>query len=96
VVLGDDGEEQHYELQKFHRSNQGTCLNQRPIVMPGDRVVAGQPIADSSSTSTRARLRQNVLAAFMSWERVQLRGRDRAFGECRPKGPLHVHSHREA
>jgi len=69
VVRSDDGEEERYDLQKFHRSNQGTCLNQRPIVLPGDRVVAGQPLADSSSTAMgELALGQNVLAVFMSWE----------------------------
>src|SRR3989304_2129409 len=69
VVRSEDGEEERYDLQKFHRSNQGTCLNQRPIVLPGDRVVAGQPLADSSSTAMgELALGQNVLAVFMSWE----------------------------
>ena len=58
-----------YSLLKFLRSNQGTCINQRAIVSTGDRVVAGQPLADSSSTDQgRLALGQNVLAAFMSWE----------------------------
>ena len=65
-----DGEQLHsYSLLKFLRSNQGTCINQRAIVSTGDRVVAGQPLADSSSTDQgRLALGQNVLAAFMSWE----------------------------
>ncbi|HEY6057318.1 MAG TPA: DNA-directed RNA polymerase subunit beta, partial [Candidatus Limnocylindrales bacterium] len=65
----DDGELDEYRLQKFVRSNQGTCINQRPIVDTGDRVAAGQAIADSSSThSGELALGRNVLAAFMSWE----------------------------
>ena len=65
-----DGEHLHsYSLLKFLRSNQGTCINQRAIVSIGDRVAAGQPLADSSSTDQgRLALGQNVLAAFMSWE----------------------------
>ena len=58
-----------YPLIKFLRSNQGTCINQRAIVSRGDRVAAGQPIADSSSTDHgELALGQNVLAAFMAWE----------------------------
>ena len=65
-----DGEQLHsYSLLKFLRSNQGTCINQRAIVSAGDRIAAGQPLADSSSTDQgRLALGQNVLAAFMSWE----------------------------
>ncbi|MGI8925623.1 MAG: DNA-directed RNA polymerase subunit beta [Tepidiformaceae bacterium] len=63
--LGEVG----YALTKFTRSNQGTCLNQRPIVMRGQRVVAGEPLVDSSSTQGGdLALGQNVLCAFMSWE----------------------------
>ncbi len=64
------GEQLHsYSLLKFLRSNQGTCINQRAIVSSGDRIAAGQPLADSSSTDQgRLALGQNVLAAFMSWE----------------------------
>jgi DNA-directed RNA polymerase subunit beta len=58
-----------YRLQKFARSNQGTCINQRPIVNVGDRVKAGQPLADSLSTQNgELALGQNVLVAFMSWD----------------------------
>ncbi len=65
----DDGELDEYRLQKFVRSNQGTCINQRPIVDTGDRVVADQAIADSSSTQAgELALGRNVLVAFMSWE----------------------------
>ena len=61
--------ENSYPLIKFLRSNQGTCINQRAIVSSGDRVVEGQPIADSSSTDDgQLALGQNVLAAFMAWE----------------------------
>jgi len=65
----DAGELDAYRLQKFVRSNQGTCINQRPIVDVGQRVDAGQAIADSSSTENgELALGRNVLVAFMSWE----------------------------
>jgi DNA-directed RNA polymerase subunit beta len=58
-----------YNLVKFMRSNQGTCLNQRPLVLRGQRVRSGEPIVDSSSTQDGdLALGQNVLCAFMSWE----------------------------
>ncbi|MBP1705973.1 MAG: DNA-directed polymerase subunit beta, partial [Chloroflexi bacterium] len=65
----DAGELLEYPLQKFVRSNQGTCINQRPIVDVGTRVVPGQAIADSSSTDRgELALGRNILVAFMSWE----------------------------
>ena len=65
----DGGELVEYPLQKFVRSNQGTCVNQRPIVDVGSRVAQGEPIADSSSTDRgELALGRNVLVAFMSWE----------------------------
>jgi DNA-directed RNA polymerase subunit beta len=68
-VEADSGELDEYRLQKFVRSNQGTCINQRPIVDLGQRVGAGEAIADSSSTSYgELALGRNVLVAFMSWE----------------------------
>ncbi len=69
VILDDEGVEHPHRLRKFVRSNQGTCINQRPIVNKGDVVTAGQPIADSSSTENgELALGQNILVAFMSWE----------------------------
>jgi DNA-directed RNA polymerase subunit beta len=69
VLEYDDGERDEYRLQKFVRSNNGTCINQRPIVLRGQRVVAGQALADSSSTDKgELALGQSVLCAFMSWE----------------------------
>ena len=69
VILDPDGEERVYNLRKFVRSNQGTCINQRPIVDVGDRVAAGDILADSSSTGRgELALGQNTLVAFMSWE----------------------------
>ncbi len=65
----DSGELDEYKLQKFVRSNQGTCINQRPIVDVGHRVADGQALADSSSTQEgELALGRNVLVAFMSWE----------------------------
>lgn len=63
------GDIDKYRLQKFQRSNQGTCLNQRPIVKKGDRVKAGEIIADGPSTELgELALGRNVLVAFMTWE----------------------------
>ncbi len=57
-----------YTLQKFQRSNQNTCINQRPLVRVGDRVVAGDIVADGPSTDLGdLALGQNVLVAFMPW-----------------------------
>ena len=57
-----------YKLRKFRRSNQDTCYNQKPLVKPGDRVKAGQPIADGPSTSNgELALGRNLLVAFMPW-----------------------------
>ncbi|MEI7744172.1 MAG: DNA-directed RNA polymerase subunit beta, partial [Chloroflexota bacterium] len=68
-VETDSGELDEYKLLKFVRSNQGTCINQRPIVTVGQRVEIGAPIADSSSTQGgELALGRNVLVAFMSWE----------------------------
>jgi DNA-directed RNA polymerase subunit beta len=69
AIETDAGELDEYRLQKFVRSNQGTCINHRPIVNVGDRVAEGQAIADSSSTEMgELALGRNVLVAFMSWE----------------------------
>ncbi|MEX0783183.1 MAG: DNA-directed RNA polymerase subunit beta [Dehalococcoidia bacterium] len=71
VIRYDDpnlGEWTH-KMVKFTRSNQGTCLNQRPLIVRGERVTKDQPIIDSSSTQGGdLALGQNVLCAFMSWE----------------------------
>ncbi|MBI2849659.1 MAG: DNA-directed RNA polymerase subunit beta [Chloroflexi bacterium] len=69
IVKTDDGGEDVYPLMKFVRTNQGTCINQRPIVSRGDRLGKGQVLVDSSSTEKgELALGQNVLCAFMSWE----------------------------
>jgi DNA-directed RNA polymerase subunit beta len=58
-----------YTLRKYNRSNQSTCIDQRPIVTRGQKVKRGQVIADSNSTQTgQLALGQNVVVAFMSWE----------------------------
>lgn len=58
-----------YILKKFVGSNQGTCINQKPIVSKGDRVEAGQVIADGHSTeNAELALGRNILVGFMSWE----------------------------
>ncbi len=58
-----------YPLYKFRRSNQGTCINQKPIVVNGDKVEAGQVIADGSCTDAgELALGRNLLVAFMPWE----------------------------
>ncbi len=75
VVKTDDGGDidiggdvDIYNLTKFMRSNQNTCINQRPVVKPGDRVEAGEVIADGPATDRgELALGQNVLVAFMPW-----------------------------
>ncbi len=65
----DAGDAYRYKLQKFVRTNQGTCYNQRPIVSVGERVTADSVIADSYSTDKgELALGQNILVAFMPWE----------------------------
>lgn len=69
VVKTDDGDVDRYRLMKFMRSNQGTCMNQRPIVSKGQKVNAGDVIADGPSTDEgELALGKNVLVAFMPWE----------------------------
>ena len=69
VIRGEDGREHSYPLIKFTRSNQGTCVNQHPLVVKGERVSKGEILADSYSTDKgELALGQNVLCAFMSWE----------------------------
>lgn len=69
VVQDEEGKTYSFPLLKFVRSNQGTCITQKPVVNKGDRVVKRQPLADSSSTDQgELALGQNVLVAFMSWE----------------------------
>ncbi|MEZ0537021.1 DNA-directed RNA polymerase subunit beta [Caldicellulosiruptoraceae bacterium PP1] len=69
VIKNDDGTKDSYQILKFKRTNQGTCFNQRPIVKKGDRVKAGEVIADGPSTQLgELALGKNVLVAFMPWE----------------------------
>ncbi|MEI7665421.1 MAG: DNA-directed RNA polymerase subunit beta [Synechococcaceae cyanobacterium ELA263] len=69
VIRDDQGTEHTHFLQKYQRSNQDTCLNQRPIVNQGDSVIAGQVLADGSACEGgEIALGQNVLIAYMPWE----------------------------
>ncbi|SDP18242.1 DNA-directed RNA polymerase subunit beta [Selenomonas ruminantium] len=68
-VRTKNGELDHYKLQKFIRSNQGTCINQIPIVYKGDEVVEKQPIADGPATDHgELALGYNIVVAYMPWE----------------------------
>lgn len=68
-VKTKDGQEIVYNLQKYERSNQDTCLNQKPIVDEGEEVVPGQVLADGAATEGgELALGQNVLVAYMPWE----------------------------
>ncbi|NLU53666.1 MAG: DNA-directed RNA polymerase subunit beta [Clostridiaceae bacterium] len=69
VVRNVKGQKDQYKLLKYKRSNQGTCINQRPIVRKGDKVEAGDILADGPSTDNgEISLGKNVLVGFMTWE----------------------------
>ena len=69
IIRTDDNDKDEYILSKFTRSNQSNCYNQRPIVFKGDRVEAGEVIADGPSTSQgELALGKNPLIGFMTWE----------------------------
>ena len=69
IVRGKDGTVRSYTLRKYHRSNQSTCIDQRPAVTKGQIIKKGDIIADSSSTENgELALGQNVVVAFLSWE----------------------------
>ncbi|ANZ37572.1 DNA-directed RNA polymerase subunit beta [Lentzea guizhouensis] len=69
TVMADDGARNTYALHKFRRSNQGTCINQKPIVNEGDRVEQGQVLADGPCTeNAEMALGKNLLVAIMPWE----------------------------
>ncbi len=69
IVRLDNGDDHIYRLRKFNRSNQSTCIDQRPVVRKGERIEKGQVIADSSSTHYgHLALGHDVLAAFLSWD----------------------------
>ena len=69
VIKNGGSEEQSFDLIKFARTNQGTCINQHPIVNKGDKVKKGQVLVDSFSIDGgNLALGQNIICAFMSWE----------------------------
>ena len=69
IVTEDSGINRPYDLLKFQRSNQGNCINQRPIVNAGDRVEKGDVLADGPATSNgEISLGKNALIGFMTWE----------------------------
>ena len=69
VIRTDEGSLETYKILKFMRSNQGTCINQRPIVEKGERVTKGMVIADGPATSNgEISLGKNALVGFMTWE----------------------------
>ena len=69
ILKADDGTLEKHKLLKFQRSNQGTCVNEKPIVYKGQKVKKGDPIADGPSTDLgELALGRNVLIAFMTWE----------------------------
>ncbi|WP_433715315.1 DNA-directed RNA polymerase subunit beta [Nocardia sp. CA-084685] len=69
TVMADDGTRKSYRLRKFARSNQGNCVNQRPIVDEGQRVESGQVLADGPCTENgEMALGKNLLVAIMPWE----------------------------
>ena len=69
VIINDEGKKDVYNLIKFKRSNQGTCINQRPIVDVGDTVTKGEVIADGPATSNgEISLGKNALIGFLTWE----------------------------
>jgi len=69
VILNDNGKKLTYRLQKYLRSNQQTCINQRPIVWKGEKVKSGQILTDGPAiTSSELSLGQNVLVGYMPWQ----------------------------
>ncbi len=69
IIQEENGELRTYEMLKYSRSNQSTCINHRPVVYKGDEVVAGQVLADSTSTENgELALGRNVTVAFLAWD----------------------------
>ena len=84
-----------YRLMKFQRSNQNTCINQRPLVKVGDQVKKGDIIADGPSTELgELALGRNVLVAFMPWNGYNFEELDPAVRTHRQRRRLHLDSHR--
>ncbi len=68
-IQNTEGQTIHYRLKKYYRSNQDTCINQHPIVWPGDQIVSGQVLADGASTETgEMALGKNIFVCYMPWE----------------------------
>nr|YP_010196568.1 RNA polymerase subunit beta [Gracilaria cervicornis]UAD83965.1 RNA polymerase subunit beta [Gracilaria cervicornis] len=68
-IQNSDGYTIHYRLKKYYRSNQDTCINQRPIIWPGENISVGQTIADGASTDGgEIALGRNIIVAYMPWE----------------------------
>ena len=68
-IQDSDGSTTHYRLKKYYRSNQDTCVNQRPVVWPGDQIAVGQVVADGASTENgEIALGKNILVGYMPWE----------------------------
>ena len=84
-----------YNLRKFQRSNQNTCVNQRPVVKVGDRVAAGDIVADGPSTNLgELALGRNALVAFMPWNGYNFEDFDPDLRADRPRRRVHLDSHR--
>ena len=68
-IQDSNGYTVHYRLKKYYRSNQDTCINQRPLVWPGENITIGQTIADGASTDGgEIALGRNIIVAYMPWE----------------------------
>nr|YP_010196978.1 RNA polymerase subunit beta [Crassiphycus corneus]UAD84782.1 RNA polymerase subunit beta [Crassiphycus corneus] len=68
-IQNKEGYTIHYRLKKYYRSNQDTCINQRPIIWPGENIDVGQTIADGASTDGgEVALGRNIIVAYMPWE----------------------------
>ncbi len=97
-ATADDGMTQGvdiYRLRKYMRSNQSTCINQRPLVRVGDRVAAGDIIADGPSTELgELALGRNALCAFMPWNGYNFEDFDPDLRADRPRRRVHLHPHR--
>ena len=84
-----------YQLTKFKRSNQNTCINQKPIVRKGDRVLKGAVIADGPCTEQgELGLGRNVLVAFMPWRGYNFEDAILISEKAGPRGLLHLDPHR--